>query len=235
VRLLAKPLLASWLTTPLVYVHDNVCKALSNLGRELFHAADNTYDDETPYRKVFLHVLNLGTMVGAFIGARMLMATLGLPLWLSIPGIALGVVLSYLLIGKLLLKVGNGLPGTLVSLATGVYAGTIAYGAQSYGLWVAIPVGLIAAALTFGLIFPVLYIGVRAVVNLFRPELWAEPALTRVHDAGWQLVSNLWAEFLSTYRSLKTWFTPTWENIRASWASAWQSVRDTWESVTNKK
>jgi hypothetical protein len=230
VRLLAKPLLASWLGRPLAGLHAALWNGLKRVGTELGHSFVKTYDDETPYKATFLHLVNLGALVGVFFGFRTLTGALGFATWLSWATVAASLVLSYLLVGKLLQKAGNELVGILAGLAAGIFVGVLTFAGHAW--WVATLVGLVGAALTFGLVFPVVYVVLRAIINVTRPEKWLRPALVAAHDAVWGKFASLWREFLEAYREVRDWFRPTWESFKATWNDTWQQVRQFWNERT---
>lgn len=230
VRLLAKPLLASWLGKPLAGLHEGIWNGVKRIGTELGHAFSKTYDDETPYKATFLHLVNLGTLVGTFFGFGALTGALGFATWLSWATVAASLVLSYLLVGKLLQKAGNELVGILTGLAAGIFVGVLTLAGHAW--WVATIVGLIAAALTFSLAFPIAYVVLRAIINVVQPEKWLRPALVGAHDAVWGNFASLWSEFLEAYRDVRNWFRPTWESFKASWSETWAQVRQFWNDRT---
>ena len=233
VRLLAKPLLASWLTKPLVGLHDAFFNGFKRIGTELGHAFSNTYDDETPYKAVFLQLVNLGTLVGVFFGMHALSGALGFATWLTIGTIAFSLVLSYLLVGKLLSKAGNELVGILGGLAVGVFVGVLTFAGHAW--WVATLVGLVAAALTFSLAFPIAYVVLRAILNVIQVQTWLRPVLVGAHDWSWEKFTGLWSEFMEVYRSVRDSFRPTWTSFKTSWNDTWESVRQLWDSKTGGK
>src|SRR4029453_10259152 len=170
VRLLAKPPLAAWGAQLLVGLHDAFLNGFKRIGTELGHAFSNTYDDETPYKAVFLQIVNVAGLVGVFFGLRALSGALGFATWLTVGTIAFALVLSYLLVGKLLMKAGNELVGILGGLAVGVFVGVLTFAGHAW--WVATLVGLVAAALTFSFAFPILYVVLRTILNVIQVQTW---------------------------------------------------------------
>ena len=218
VRLVAKPLLASWLRDPLVKLHEV-------LSEEIGHAFSRTYLDQTEYRDLFLHATNIVAGVGLAYAAYLLSAALGFGVAMTAGTVILTVGLSYMLVGKLLLKAGNYLVGVLTGLAVGVFAGTIVYAGQSAGLYAAIPAGLVVAAAVFGIGFPLVYVVVRAVANFLAATRWLKPVLVTVYEFFWNLFAALWREFLETYKRVYDSIKPYFGNFRQTWVDTWESVR----------
>ncbi len=218
VRLAARPLLASWLRDPLVNTH-------AMLTEELGNAFSRTYGDKTDYRDLFLHGVNIKASLGLAYGAFLLSAALGFGTAMTAGTVVLTVGLSYMLVGKLLLKAGNYLVGTLVSLSVGVYAGAYVFATQPQGLVVAIPAGLVVAAAVFGIGFPLAYVLVRAVANLIRATRWLKPALEAVYNFFWNMFASLWREFVETYKAVYDSLKPFFGNFRQTWNDTWESVR----------
>ncbi|MCB9466857.1 MAG: hypothetical protein H6677_01190 [Candidatus Obscuribacterales bacterium] len=218
VRLVAKPLLASWLRDPLVKLHEV-------LSEEIGHAFSRTYLDQTEYRDLFLHATNIVAGVGLAYAAYLLSAALGFGVAMTAGTVILTVGLSYMLVGKLLLKAGNYLVGVLTGLAVGVFAGTIVYAGQSAGLYAAIPAGLVVAAAVFGIGFPLVYVVVRAAANFLAATRWLKPVLVTVYEFFWNLFAALWREFLETYKRVYDSIKPYFGNFRQTWVDTWESVR----------
>src|SRR5262249_29944021 len=233
VRLVAKPLLASWLTKPLVGLHDAFFNGFKRIGTELGHAFSNTYDDATPYKAVFLQLVNIAGLVGVFFGVRALSGALGFATWLTVGTVAFSLVLSYLLVGKLLMNAGNELVGILGGLAVGVFVGVLPFAGHAW--WVATLVGLVAAAITFSLAFPIAYVVLRAILNVIQVQTWLRPVLVGAHDWSWEKFTGLWSEFLEVYRGVRDQFRPTWTSFKTSWNDTWESVRQLWDSKTGSK
>jgi len=233
VRLIAQPLLASWLRKPLVWLFENIYEGFRKVLSEVFHAFSNTYDDETPHRELFLQVTNLATAVGVAFGSLALANLLGFATWLTVVTMAFLVGLSYLLVGKLFLKAGNYLVGTLVSLATGIFAGVLVFAA--FPLWVAILSGLVAWALSFFLAFPVAYVVVRGIANIMRASRWLGVFLSRIHTWCWARFTSLWTEFLEVYRGVRDWFKPWWKQFSQSWNDTWTSVKQTMSQFNSNR
>lgn len=225
-KFILNPLLASWL--PLVSVHRAVVKGFFRIIDQLVEASEQTYGDNTPYRELFLHVINIVVAGGAGYGAFLLTTTFA-P-WLMWSLIFMGALLSYFLIGKVLLKFGNWLVGFCVSAYVAIIAGKFAYEAQPYGLWVAIPVGLVAGAINFGATFPVPYVVVRAIVNLFSPEKWLTPILCGIFNSFLSFFSSAWTEFKEAYVAVRNELGPLWDDVVKTYEEVSVSIRSHFKS-----
>ena len=215
--------LAAFLRNPLVLFHARVIKALDNLWEELFEAASKTYGDETKYREVFLHLTNILVAFAVLAGCYLAGGMFGFALWLIIVVALIASLLSYLLVGKLLLRFGSSPIGFLAGAVFGVWLGTFIHGAQpaDWHAWryvLSVVGGLGGAALTFGALFPWIYLVVRAVVNVVSPETWLRPILVGAHDALWLRFSTSWANFTAKYRLFQTRFTAARKRFADSYA-----------------
>lgn len=224
-RLVLRPLLASWLAEPLVRFHRAAVDVVADLFESFFEASQRTYGDRTPYRSVFLHTVNLAMAVGVAFGAwHLTSVTLAFAVWLAAAITVLATLLSYLLAGKFLLKTGNPVIGVIAGVAGGIFVGSFAHAAQDYGYWVSVPVGLVAAALTYGLVFPIAYLIVRAIINITSPERWLEPALAGAHGWCWTRFTSVWEDFKSVYRRVRDSIKPFWESLKATYEEVRQNV-----------
>lgn len=204
VRFLIQGWLAAWLRNPLVEAHKRACSLVGELFDNLFHAAELTYGDESKFKPTFLHLVNLAALVGVVWGGWVaLTGVIGFATWLAVSTLVVASILSYLLIGKLFQKAGNPFVGVLAGIAGGIYVGAWAYASQPWGLVVAIIVGLVAAALTFGLVFPVAYVVLKAILNVVSQESWLNPLLTGAHDRAWARFTSVWDDFVTAYKNVR--------------------------------
>lgn len=218
IRAVADPLLTSWLRQPLLSLYES-------LSKEIFHAYENTYSDKTAYQELFLHVVNVLVAVSIGVGSFLLAGLLGFGTVLTVLLVGSSVSLSYLLIVQLLLKVKNYLVGVLLGLAGGVFTGAFAYANQDYGLLVAIPVGLLAAAIVFGVAFPVAYVLVRAFANLVSVNSWLKPAVEGVYQFFWTRFLGIWNRFVETYKSVKAKFQPAIDSFLKTYRDTLASIK----------
>ncbi len=221
VRFLIQGWLAAWLRNFLVEAHKRACSLVGDIVENLFHAAELTYGDESSSKSTFLHLANLAALVGVVWGGWVaLTGVLGFATWLAIGTLLIASVLSYVLVGKLLEKAGNPFVGVLAGLAGGIYVGAWAYASQPWGLIVAIIVGLVAAALTFGLFFPVAYVVLKAILNVVSQETWLNPLLVGAHNRAWARFTSIWDDFVTAYK-----------NVRESLSGITTSIKKQYEEV----
>jgi hypothetical protein len=234
VKAIANPVLASWLSKPLVTVHDHVWSGMKKLGKELEHAYDNCYRDKTPYRELFVHVANIGVTVAVGFSSLAAANMLGFGLVLTVGMVALSVALGYLLLGKALLHWGANAVATVLGIIVAIYVGALVQGVQPYGLWVGVPAGILAWLAVDVLVFPIVYIIVKAVAN---PLLtgWLRPFLVSVYDLAWKGFVAFWDLFIEMYRFVKKLLTPLWNTIASIWMSVWRSVKEVYESIRGKR
>lgn len=236
VRLVGQFVLNNNVAGLLVTAHDKACDAAEQLVREVAEARTTTYGDDSWFAKMFLHLANVTLLLPVWYYMSGFLAAVGTSGWAAYAFTALALVLSYLLIGRLLLAARNFLVGGVVALVGAIVAGTLAYAHTTWGLWVGIPAGLVGGFLVAGWLFPVAYVFARFVVNLvdgFVPlfSKVVEPVVRGVHEFCWKQAAGLWEQFKSTYRMVKEAIKPVWNSIGEAWSSAWQSVKDTWESI----
>ncbi|GEM_PF-3374038 len=162
---------------------------------------DTVVDEpQNDFRRFFHQAVTLAT-VWRF-------ATLSLLLWamLGVSGgysLALAVAvgaLTYILVGELLdNSAGNIIIGLVASAHAGIFSG-LAYANHGlvFGAYGAIVAGVIAAALTFCVVYPVVYRGVRFVSNLIRLSLLGQP-LGKLHDKVWDRFEKVMRKFERVY------------------------------------
>jgi len=227
VKFVANPLLASWLAAPLNSIHKSI-------SREILSAHSNTYSDRTGFEPLFVHVVNIALAVFAYFGASLLFSTLAVGGWVAVLMPVLVVIFSYLFVGKLLLRYSNHLVGTLVGLASGVFAGVQAYAhfGQSYVLGI---VFFAAAAVLTGLVvFPVVYVLQRAVINAVSGMNWLLPVLSKVYNFFFGFVDSCWTQFVAAYRRIETSFKPVWQRLSTTWDKSWTNAMAAIDKAWNK-
>jgi len=230
-RAVGNPLLASWLAKPLTWAHDTVWRGFDKVIDQFERVYRAGYRDDSDYRKLFLHLANLGSPVAGYLGSLALAHFLGFGTVLTVATVAAGVALSYLLVGKLLVKVGTELVGSIAGIAAGVWVGALTFAAQPYGLWIAVPLGVLAAAVAYFFAFPALYVIVRFAANpLF--TFWLLPLLSGIYEFFWKGFAFFWEQFMNVYRALRDHvFLPFFRTIARIWLSIWRAMKDAWESV----
>ncbi|MFA7339874.1 MAG: hypothetical protein WC028_24030 [Candidatus Obscuribacterales bacterium] len=217
VKFVANPLLASWLSEPLTNLH-------RSLRRELLSANSNTYSDKTGFETLFAHLVNITAAVAGFFAVNLLLATLAIGGWMALVMPIATVVFAYLFLGKLLLRYGNHLIGGIVGLAVGVFVGVEVFAHQGQNYWYAIPSFAVAAGLTAAVVFPVLYVLFRALVNAVRGMSWLLPVVGGVYDFFFGFVAKVWTQFLVVYKRLEASFVPVWRRLSQTWDESWESA-----------
>jgi hypothetical protein len=218
VKSVANPLLASWLSEPLTSVH-------RSLQRELFSANSNTYSDKTGFETLFVHLVNITAAVAGYFAVNLLLATLAIG---GLPALVMPiatVVFAYLFLGKLLLRYGNHLIGGIVGLAVGVFVGVEVFAHHGQNYWYAIPSFAMAAGFTAGIIFPVVYVLFRAVVNAVRGMSWLLPVVGGAYDFLFGFVAKVWKQFLVVYKRLEASFVPVWRRLSQTWDESWENAK----------
>jgi hypothetical protein len=241
VRFFARFVLNNELAGKLVDLHKLAVDRFQLFWTEIARARKIAYTDSTPFARIFLHVLNLVGVVAAFHYSSLFVAAVGTsPLWLAWALVALAVVVSYFLVGKLLLWLEIPLVGTIAAILAALATGTIAYAGMAYGLWVAVPVGLLAGVLAFLWVFPVLYVLVRFIANLIDGLVpvfskLVEPVLSGIFNFLWNGIAAARDMIVNSYRVARDWFRPIWASFKESWNGAWQYVKDTWDSMKSSR
>lgn len=227
VKLVANPLLASWLSDPLSSFQRSV-------SREIFSANSNTYSDSTGFEPLFAHLTNLVLAVGVFFAVQLAAAALTLGAWVSLGLPVLMVAFSYLFGGKLLLRWGNHLVGGLVGIAAGVFVGVEVFAHYGQNYWYAIPAFAAGAALTVWLVFPVAYVLFRALANAVAVKSWLLPATAAVYNFCFGFVGSFWTQFMAIYRRLEASFKPVWDKLSRSWDESWAAAKAAFDKAMNQ-
>jgi hypothetical protein len=223
-------LLASWLTKPL----DRLYLVVSE---ELWEAYTMTYEDVNEgarnYSLLFTHLINVTVAVLAALALHKVVIFTNLPTpWLvALP--IIGTIFSYLFVGKLFLAWKNHLHGSLSALALGAYTGVEVFALKG-SLWWAIPAFGLATWLTYGLIFPVIYVFWRAVFAAINAEYWLLVPMDAVYRFAFGLVSNIWSQFMQIYRQLEASFRPIWRKLSQAWDEAWEEAKASFNKVFNR-
>lgn len=225
VRFVAEPMLSRWLRTPLLNLHRLVCDLPVILFDILEGAADKAYQ-KSKYAQVFLHLFNIVLLLPEYFAFRAGLRYLQFDSWLAVGVTITTMWLVYFVLGRLLQKYGTVVVGLLSSVALAIAVGAYTLSAQPYGYFVAVPVGLVAAALQFGLGFPVLFLLSEAVGVALGLEKWLLSAIERLHGSFRGVFGGIRRE-LEQACALVRGLT---ENIRAQVGQAW---RDTVAYVRN--
>ena len=182
-------------------VNDKFKDAVEKL-EDLYKA---TYRDKSGYQDLFLHVVNIAVAVLAFMG----LSHLGTP-WAMGEALALTAtivipVLSYLLVGKLLLKSGYGVEfvGGVMALMAAATVGSEIYAVHAGAAFNII--GVTASIATwfaaFLVLVPVGYWLLR-VTTSWALLPWLKPALASIYGFCWARFANVWDLFVAAYNLL---------------------------------
>lgn len=228
VRLIVRPLLASWLGQPLVNLH-------RSLSEEIFRSFSRTYSDETPFKNFFAHTVNLASTYGVFVGVTALMAGLSFTPVVAISVTVLAAIAAYLGLGKLFNRFDNPLIGTLASIGAGVWGGTLAYAHFDHSLWYGVGGFLAAGVVNFLVVYPVVYVVLKAVLNVVRVNDWALPLLSGVHGFFWSFVESFWNLIVEAWRFIEENARPYWQKASAIFDDAWKSAMDVVKHIFGQK
>ncbi|HNG18642.1 MAG TPA: hypothetical protein PLI59_05660 [Candidatus Obscuribacter sp.] len=228
VKLLVNPLLASWLGGPLTTMH-------RTLSEEIFRSFSRTYEDNTDFAPLFAHLTNIALTVAAFLGLSMLMAALSFSAVTSIVVTGLTTASVYLLGGKLLTRYKNGLIGTLVSLAAGLYFGVEAYVHFDHSYWYGIGGFLVTGAATFLIGYPVAYVVLRAVLNVVAVTAWLLPVVGGIHGFFFGFVDAFWTLIVKAYRAIEASMRPYWQWASQLWDDSWAAAMEVVRHVFGSK
>ena len=235
VRFLTQSWLGAFLRDKLVNLHQRVCNGLGDLVEKLFNAAEATYGDETPFREVFLHLVNivvaLAVLGGVFLGG----SHLGVAIWLSGLTAALLSFTSYVLIGKGLLRFGSAPIGFLTAAVLGVLFGTFVHGAEpaawgGYRYILSIVGGLVGAAIVFGGPFCWFYLFLQTISNVVQADNWLRPLLVGGYDRVWKHFGVFWTNFKAKYKLFQTRFA----GARERFAQSYARFQERWAERTKK-
>lgn len=208
----AYPLLTRWLSN----------KALKKAYESIKPMFESVYDDKAPgFKEFFQQVLSIA-VTSALVGALWWLLTLSqLPLWAAVAWmIALPVVAfsSYSLLGEMLdWTGGNYVVGAAFTVAAALFT-FIGMGMEGWGhvLLVTVPTTVVAALLTFFLLFPLAYSvlrwcftlpGVSALTN------WAGQGLHAMHTRAWKLFDSAVRACERVYRSAYRDETPEFRRL----------------------
>lgn len=202
--------------------HDKTCTLSADLVEGIAHAYDTTYKDKTANVALWMHVLNFLLLGGWVYGIYAFAGYIGMAQWLWVTLMALILPLSYIFLGKLLLKGGNRLAGFVAAVGVGVGAGAYAWAAYEW-YW-ASAIALAGFAVGYLIVYTVVYAIYRAAAHNFVTS-WAEPVLTRGHDAVWLAVVELKNSFMELYRDYRDRIYAFTADFRASWNETWTTIK----------
>lgn len=228
VKAIANPLLASWLAEPLRNMHET-------LSEEIFSSVSNTYGDKADYGKFFAHAVGIVATAATWFGLVELVALVGFSPLLSLVVPVAGTIAVYLGAGKLFVRYGNVLIGTLLAVGVGVAGGIGVYQHFDHNIWVGIG-GFFASALgTAFVAFPVVYVVARAVLNVVKVTAWALPVIGGVHGFFFGFVETFWDGVVAAYRVIEAAWIPAWRSVSQMWDESWAEAKRMFEEAFGKK
>ncbi len=209
-------------------------KALRKVSDKIGDLCKLAYDDRSNYRELFLHLVNIAIVTFALFNASPLVTG-----WLGLNGVlyfvvaGLGAYLVYLILGKALIGFDTDAVGLIAGLAAGVYVGNVAWGVNPSWL-VAVPSGIVTFVVASTIVFPVLYVIVKAIAN---PLLtgWLHPIVTGLYKFVWSTFEGFWKLFVRVYESVFNFIAPWFGWFFRGIAAIWTSIREAWESFRGKR
>lgn len=222
--------LAGFLGSNLKKLHKVVDERFAQLGKLVNSCYGETYNPkpesrDLSFRSLFLHILNLvqALSLSALLGMHVVGGHAGLlGVSCGLAAFAFSFALLYAVWGKVIVSSGLKFIGTLVALASAVYAGSYAYHSAIQGSEVL--VGLLAYGLTYRLLFPLAYLSLaRALNHGALPGALAEK-LGRLHDRAWQRFLRAWDVSMMAVAA-----------VGAKIAKAWEKISIAWDRVTGRK
>lgn len=228
VKALANPLLASWLAEPLHKLHET-------LSEEIFSSVSNTYEDKAEYGKFFAHAVGILITAGGYLGLVKLVALIGFSTLSALIVPIAGAVAIYLAAGKLFVRYGNVLIGTLLAIGFGVFGGIGVYQHFEGNIWWGIA-GFFASALGTAFVsFPVSYVVARALLNVVKVTAWALPVIGGVHGFFFGFVETFWDGVVAAYRVIEAAWIPAWRSVSKMWDESWADAKRMFEEAFGKK
>ena len=228
IKLVANPLVASWLGKPLTELY----KTISS---EVFTSLTKTYDDDTAYGPLFLHVVNIAFAVGVFLALHSLVPLLHLTPWLAVSLTPIITLASYLFIARLLLAYKTKLIGIVLSIAVGAFVGVEVFVHFHHNWWYA-GISFVVAFLGFVFgVFPVTYVVARAALEVIHVSKWAKPVVEGVYNFLFSFVQKGWNQFLIAYKHVSISFAPIWANVSKTWDESWAAAKVTFDNAFNSK
>ena len=241
----------------------DACEKVYNNGYGHSHSDDaKKVANLAAFRKLALHGTNVAAswtlMALAFAGVQEIHMVHAFEPFAGYAVAAVVVLLSFGLLGKAILSAGLELPGVVVSLLAGLKVGALLLPVAAGGIYVAAPAGVVVAAITFGLGFPIALVVLRTLVG------WAAPTLNIgfdwVTDKAWAAVRKFWKGFVALFDFLYdllepvwkwfgrvfAWFgrgflwlgrllAPVWLVVAGICASAWNTCRGIWRGIFGGK
>ena len=221
---------AEKLAAPLDKLYHKVEEGFTEIGKRLSKVYEVTYRDRSGYQEWFLHASNIAFASGLGGLSLALSAwagySLACTLGLTIPL----VVLSYILVGKFLLKssVGTEFLGVTSGLIAAIKVGTLLHAALPSG-WLTVFVGFFTWLLVVFIFFPIGYLIVRFPAKPLLAS-WSLKPLALLHNAAWSSFKVVADGVSAAYDTLKVWMTPLVKKI----GEALAAVKAAYERVKGR-
>lgn len=222
----------SWLSEPagrfLASTHKKIYEGLDWLSRKYVEKVlKPCFTDESQANKLFVHLVNLAILfVGGYQAVPSLSTALESGLGLTsvsvVSILAVGAVISYVVIGNLLVALRNASVAALVGLIATGYSGVYVYHAANEYSWLGFVVGPMIGCLAAGLIFPLFYQGLVTLLKPVAPAL--EPSLTWVLEKTSDLFIKAWDKVWVALKMLGRIWKPIWRLVVSVWAAIWKVI-----------
>lgn len=200
----------------------------SKVFRTLGDLRSNIYNDnvKSGFKTLLLHILNITAAVGIFFAVPASLLATGVTATATRVVLAL---LSYLLVGKVLLAFRGGLIGCTVWLGA-AYTGGATVMAASGNIAAALLAALVMGSVAESVILPVAFFLLSQISDVLLTP-WLMPLLSRIYDLAWQGFSRFWNLFVTVYRQVRRLFAPVFDLMGKIWNTLWNLISVVWKPV----
>lgn len=213
------------------FYDDKLFEPIAKTCREIY----GWYRQDTTQKKAAIHFWNIaialmiaGAAFWEFIDFRPQSGTVAHVAFFAV-SLLLG-ILSYLLLGKRMLKEGLEVPGFIVSVWFAFFMSKALAAIHPLGWWFAVPVAFCQLIVSYWLLFPATY---KLATHLFGESSNAFLLLLfeRCYIWSWRQFQDFYDGFKNMYKAVVQWLTPYWAMIALryreiqAWASGlWTKV-----------
>lgn len=203
------------------------------------------------FSRLTLHGVNgviaAALSVAAYVGLQQITLLAGFEPVVGYVASAIVALFSVGLVGRVIYRAGLELCGGIVASLAALWVGWHVLPAQQFGVWFAVPYGLLVGALTFWVGFPALMIPVRALTSWAAP--WVNVPLDWVNNKAWWLTKGFATTFGHVFDFIYDLFEPVWRffgrcimwvvrftapfwmAIAGAFAGGWAIARNIWKSI----
>lgn len=224
------------LAKPVGKVLDDAHEEVTKLGEKVVrwwekNVYKHTYNDDSRYQTLFAHVSNLALLgLGAW-QAVGLVTGWAFPIWLTVIiglGFAFLAYLTYLILGKILNDFSSQVIGWGLSAIAGLWVGYGLFEANGDYWWLAVVLGLTVFSIASAIVFPLVYLVVKAIANpLFTG--WLTTPIENTYNFFWKRFEGHWDRFVKIYKIVhENVFKPAFmwfAGILAAAKQAWDNFR----------